>query len=117
MKVTASPDVSSFGCPNIVFQVQTQAGGAIDAAVFTFDAVARTIETESFDLAKADNYPLKLIANIDGYSNTAELDFDMTLVNLCLIGTFAFTPLDFTATTYSIYTTAITLHTDQAEVI
>ena len=72
-----------------------------------------TFETESFDLTKAGVYQLKIIANFDGYSNTAELDFDMTLVDTCLLGTFTFTPLEFITTTYSILTPAITLHTDQ----
>ena len=92
--------------------MQTQVEGTIEASVFTFDPLARTLETESFDLARAGFYPLKLKANLDGYSNTAELDFGMTLVNLCLVGTFTFTPTEFTATTYSIYTPSVTLHTD-----
>ena len=113
VKVVSSPDVSSFSCPSIEFHVQTQAGGVINAAVFNFDVTTWTLETYSIDLAKADLYPLKIIANFIGYTNpAAELNFEMTLVDTCLLDTFTFTPTAFIATTYSIYTPAITLHTD-----
>ena len=47
------------------------------------DVVTWTFETESFDLTKAGVYQLKIIANFNGYTNTAELDFEIILVDMC----------------------------------
>ena len=39
--------------------------------------------------AKANTYPLRLIASLDGFSNTASLDFQVILVDLCSIATLS----------------------------
>ena len=79
--MTSNPDVSGSGCPAIEFTLEDQLGAAIDPAVFTFNA--GTLTTYSADFLKTGSYNLRLTANFIGYTNTATLDFDIVLVDMC----------------------------------
>ena len=115
-KVTTSPVVGAGICPGIVFAVQDAAGAAADPAIFSVSG--NDFVTSSNDLTHAGTYSLVLVANFNGYSNTATLPFDVVLIDRCLLGTLSFiTPLSsFTTSTYSLYKTPLVLSTDETEV-
>ena len=87
-KVTSLPDVSAAGCPAILFSFEdTNTGGAIDQALFTYDPIAESFETSSNDFLDAGTHQLRLITNFNGYTNTAFLDFTVTLNDPCSAAT------------------------------
>ena len=73
-KVTAFPSV--IGCPDLEYTFRAQDNGPIDGTVFSYSgALTKEFTTYSVDSVVADIYPLRLIVNFIGYTNSAVLDF------------------------------------------
>ena len=66
--VTASPSVSGYGCPAIVFTFDDQSGGAMDASVFTYDDPTEKFTIFTTNLSKAGDHLGRVKANFDGYT-------------------------------------------------
>ena len=74
-----------YSCPAIEFSLEDSiTGAALDAAVFTYDGTTLQFSIDSSDLSKGNNiYPIRLRANLQGYSSTGYLDFRVTLIDPC----------------------------------
>ena len=82
LKVTASS--SATGCPALDYSFTYQSGGATDASIFTYDSgPPKKFRIHSTDLAKSAVYLLRLTVSFIGYTNTATLDFQVTLIDTC----------------------------------
>ena len=82
--MTTIPDVSSAGCPSILFSfLDVNTASTPDATIFSYVPGTLTLSISSSDFADVGLFNLKLIANFDGYSNTGELDFTVTLHDAC----------------------------------
>ena len=80
----ASNETTATCCPDIVFEVVTIGGEAIDRNVFTYTASAQTFDTYSLDLSLHGNvYNMRIRAKYDGsiYTNVGTLDFSVELID------------------------------------
>ena len=73
-------------CPDIEFSLTYLDGSAFDSTVFTFNATAQTLTTETNDELKIDVYDFRLTAKYAGaqYTNTGILDFTIDVIDPCL---------------------------------
>ena len=80
--MTATP-IPFTVCPNLIFSFETQNGNAIDTNVFSYTSLpTKEFSIHSTDVGRSGIYPLRLIANYDGYTNAATLDFQVTVVGI-----------------------------------
>lgn len=57
---------------------------AFDTSFLTFTPASRLMNVDTSTVAKAGLYNLKLTASIVGFTNTADFDIALTLVDACL---------------------------------
>ena len=50
-------------CPNLIYEVVMSDDSALDSAIFTFDATAGTLTTQSSNASSAKSYSMKLTAS------------------------------------------------------
>jgi len=75
--------IPSITCPELVYEVVMSDGSPIDPKVFTFNAAAGTLKTESSDPSKAGNYKMKLTARYGAtYSEKGSVDFVFAILSI-----------------------------------
>ena len=74
--------IPSITCPDFIYEVVMSDGSPIDPNVFTFNAAAGTLTTETSDPTKAGNYKMKLTASYGAtYPEKGSVDFMLRVIN------------------------------------